>query len=438
MTFFAKIIFVSLICIFSFSCNPNLNIPNPTSGSADFTKTISVGGGYLCGYQNGALTKSGQEKCIANLLAEQFKLVGGESFEQALMPDDIGLGLNSRPWESVYISASYLGYKTDCEGATSLSPLKKLMTVAEASIYLKPVVHAVQNFAVPFATTTNINNTALQNVYYNRIAKNIGTACLLTEASTTLHTFSIMWLGMEDVYEYARFGGYSKTIPAASLFSSSIDNIVNQLTSNGKTKGVLANIPDIENFPYYRYVSSHSVKLTKRLSDSLNQATGNIFNFTEGENGFAIEYPKQSGLYRQMSVYECVLLNTPSDSLKCYKMGLFYGMPDRYTLDSMELQIIKTSIKEYNIEIKKVAEKYNIAFVDVNDFYQRLQSGILHNGVSFTNTFINGGFFSLDGFYPNQKGYSMLANEFLKAINLKYEASIPTVNCSDCDGIKFP
>ena len=119
-------------------------------------------------------------------------------------------------------------------------------------------------------------------------------------------------------------------------------------------------------------------------------------------------------------------------------MGLFYGMPDRYTLDSMELQIIKASIKEYNIEIKKVAEKYNIAFVDVNDFYQRLQSGILYNGVSFTNTFINGGFFSLDGFYPNQKGYSMLANEFLKAINLKYETSIPTVNCSDCDGIKFP
>ena len=139
-----------------------------------------------------------------------------------------------------------------------------------------------------------------------------------------------------------------------------------------------------------------------------------------------------------MTTYECVLLNVPSDSLKCYKMGVFYGMPDRYVLDSMELQTIKTAIREYNVEIKKVAERYGIAFVDVSDFYQQLQSGILYNGVSFTNTFISGGFFSLDGFYPNQKGYSMLSNEFVKAINLKYGASVPTVNCKDCDGIKFP
>ena len=216
---FAKTLFITLPVFFSYSCNPNLDIPTPSSGSADFTTTVAVGGGYLCGYQNGALTKSGQEKCIANLLAEQFKLLGGESFEQAYMPDDIGLGVNSRPWESVYISASYLGYKTDCEGVTSLSPLKKLMNASEANSYLQFAVGANKNYAVPFATTTDISNTAIQNVYYNRIAKNLGAANLLTEANNTAHTFSIMWLGMEDIYEYARFGGYNKTIPSTSTFA---------------------------------------------------------------------------------------------------------------------------------------------------------------------------------------------------------------------------
>lgn len=435
---FAKIFFVTLLVFFSYSCNPNLDIPTPSSGSADFTTTVALGGGYLCGYQNGALSKSGQEKCIANLLAEQFKLLGGESFEQPYMPDDIGLGLNSRPWESVYVSASYLGDKTDCEGVTSLSPLKKLMSASDANPYLQAAAGTNKNYAVPFVTTTDISNVAIQNVYYNRISKNLGVANLLIEANNTAHTFSIMWLGMEDIYEYARFGGYNKTIPTTSTFATNIDNIVNTLTSTGKTKGVIASIPDIEYFPYYRYVDPHSVDLDQHLCDSLNQATGNIFNYKVGKNGFAIEYPKQSGMYRQMTTYECVLLNVPSDSLKCYKMGVFYGMPDRYVLDSMELQTIKTAIREYNVEIKKVAERYGIAFVDVSDFYQQLQSGILYNGVSFTNTFISGGFFSLDGFYPNQKGYSMLSNEFVKAINLKYGASVPTVNCKDCDGIKFP
>jgi len=46
--------------------------------------------------------------------------------------------------------------------------------------------------------------------------------------------------------------------------------------------------------------------------------------------------------------------------------------------------------------------------------------------------------FSLDGYHPNQNGYALITNEFIKAINSKYRASIPTLNCTDCNGILFP
>jgi lysophospholipase L1-like esterase len=60
------------------------------------------------------------------------------------------------------------------------------------------------------------------------------------------------------------------------------------------------------------------------------------------------------------------------------------------------------------------------------------------NGVDFNAEFVSGGFFSLDGFHPTQKGNALIANEFIKAINIHYDATLPTVPCIDCNGVLFP
>jgi hypothetical protein len=52
-------------------------------------------------------------------------------------------------------------------------------------------------------------------------------------------------------------------------------------------------------------------------------------------------------------------------------------------------------------------------------------------------TFVSGGFLSLDGYHPNQKGYALIANEFIKAINTKYKANVPYTTCKSCDGVLF-
>src|ERR1041385_5839321 len=46
------------------------------------------------------------------------------------------------------------------------------------------------------------------------------------------------------------------------------------------------------------------------------------------------------------------------------------------------------------------------------------------DGADYNMKFVEGGFFSLDGYYPDQKGYALLANEFIKAINLKFGSDL--------------
>ena len=116
----------------------------------------------------------------------------------------------------------------------------------------------------------------------------------------------------------------------------------------------------------------------------------------------------------------------------------FETLNDRYVLDSNEVYEIDQAISSYNAVIAQKANQYNLALVDMNSYMRTVATGIKWNGVDFNMVFVSGGFLSLDGYHPNQKGYSLIANEFIKAINSKYNAFIPEVYCTECDGVKFP
>ena len=65
-------------------------------------------------------------------------------------------------------------------------------------------------------------------------------------------------------------------------------------------------------------------------------------------------------------------------------------------------------------------------------------SGIQYNGVNYSTTFVTGGSFSLDGVHLTGKGYAVIANEFIKAINAKYKSNLRQVNPNNYSGVKFP
>ena len=439
-------------CFFLSACTPELDMPKPNAGDANFSKMIAVGGNYLAGYQDGALYEKGQRLSIPALLAEQFKLVGGPVFNQALMPDNKGLGVNSKLWESWFVTPSHLGYKTSCLGITSLSPLKNTISTTVATPYLTGMAgNSVQNLAIPFATITDYMNPALgyssitgnTNPYYGRIASNPGVSTIYEDARQQNATFITAWLGMEDIYNFASKGGTGAPIPSATSFANYLDTILGGLTANG-AKGVIANIPDFRSYPYYTLVAWDNAVLVRQsqvdsLMDIYTASGLPQLVFQLGRNGFVINDPVSIGGVRQIHAGEYITLSVPIDSMKCYKYGLFFEtINDRYVLDSTEVYEVDQATSSYNAVIAQKASQYNLALVDMNSYMRSVVTGIKWNGVDMNTVFVSGGFLSLDGYHPNQKGYSLIANEFIKAINSKYKAFIPEVYCTECDGVKFP
>lgn len=120
--------------------------------------------------------------------------------------------------------------------------------------------------------------------------------------------------------------------------------------------------------------------------------------------------------------------------------GIAYPFADRYVLTSAEVTEVNAAIASYNETIKAAATANGYAFVDANAKMKELaqKSGIQWNGVKYTATYVTGGAFSLDGVHLTGRGYAIVANEFMKAINTKYKSTLPMVDVNKYSGVTFP
>lgn len=439
---------ISLTSLFLFmSCKPNIKTPSANKGHVDATRFVAIGNSITSGYADGALYYEGQQNSFVNILAQQFKLIGGGDFKQPLMStSSIGVG-------SVGNAPFKLGYGTDCLGVTSLMPVPKA-TAGDTDAF-KTSVYASQgpfnNMGVPgakviTAVQTGYGNPSLGtgnfNSFFYRMASNPATASMLSDAVAMNPTFFSVFLGNNDVLAYALTGGVSDAItPSAGSigvgFDASFNAIINALTANG-ANGVIANIPDITSLPYFTTIPYNGLTLRKGQADSLN-ATGIPFTFQEGNNAFVIEDTSVAFVgARQIKPGELILLDVPLDKIKCHGMGTLTPIPNMYVLTADEITKIQNAITAYNTTIKAVADLRGLAFVDVNAFLKSAQKGIVYNGVSLNANFVTGGAFSLDGLHLNPIGQALLANEFIKAINNKYTSTIPQIDATKYRGIIFP
>lgn len=437
--------------LFLLKCKPQVDELTPSTGSAQLNNSVFIGDNFLSGYQDGAFTAEGWQRSVAVQLSNQFRKADQSApvADQFWLSANASIGWNSKPWESWYTTASKLGDRTDCEGVTSLGPVKQNLSLTEAQSLL------VQRYnphflTVPFATTNDWFDPALSsspfsdnhNPFYFPIAANPGVSTLAAEVRSQQPSFATVWLGMENIYSYARRGGVGAPIISASTFAAQLDSILGPMVANG-AKGVIANIPGFRNFPYYTLVPWNGADLTQSKADSLNDIytvsglTHIVFH--EGANGFVIDDANAPYGVRQMHDGEYITLSVPLDSMKCNYMGiLFSTIPDQYSLDSAEVATIDAAIAAYNTVIAQKALQYGFALVDMNSYFQSVQAGVVVDGVDVNGEFVSGGFYSLDGYHPHQKGYAMITNEFIKAINAKYGATVPTLYCEDCNGVLFP
>ncbi|AZB09242.1 G-D-S-L family lipolytic protein [Chryseobacterium sp. G0162] len=120
--------------------------------------------------------------------------------------------------------------------------------------------------------------------------------------------------------------------------------------------------------------------------------------------------------------------------------GIAYPFADKYVLIPSEIKEINDAIDAYNVTIKAAATAKGYAFVDANAKLKQLaaDSGISWDGVKYTAKFVSGGAFSLDGVHLTGRGYGVIANEFIMAINATYNSSLPLVNPNNYSGVTLP
>jgi len=112
------------------------------------------------------------------------------------------------------------------------------------------------------------------------------------------------------------------------------------------------------------------------------------------------------------------------------KFGITYPLQDKHLLIPTELSAIQAATDSFNTTIQAAATAKGLAFVDAKAVMDQLvsASGIVSNGYSLKEDFVTGGAFSLDGVHPSPRGYALIANKFIEAINAKYGSTLKTVN----------
>lgn len=230
-----------------------VSTPTPTysEGSADFSLFVSVGSSITAGYSDGALFAKGQAVSFPNILAEQFTLVGGGEFTQPLIGDDIG-GLLANGQQIADVRRIF-----DLTNQEPVfidgSPTTDITNVI-AGPYNNMGVTGAKSFHLLAPGYGNIANFPdASNPYFIRMAS-VPDARVIDDAMAMSPTFFSLWIGNNDVLGYAVSGGDgSDPITEKATFDFALTTLVQTMTSGG-AQGIITNIPDLTEAPYFTTV----------------------------------------------------------------------------------------------------------------------------------------------------------------------------------------
>ena len=452
-------------------CQPDLEKDiNVSAGAVDFTTYVAVGNSLTAGFSDGGLYLEGQQNSYPNLLAQQFKFVGGGDFAQPLFQTGQENG-------SGYLRLAGLSPA----GLPITAAVTDKLALRAGSAPGKPLytkyTDPVNNLGVPGIRLSDIETpgygSTQGNPYFERITPDAqaGQTYLARVAAAT-PTFFTNWLGNNDVLGYATAGGAASTLTPTADFTTKNGKIVDALTANG-AKGLVVTIPDVTNIPFFTTVGpSFKATLTGLNVPGLVIQTGSAFGGPTTANRKQIataDIKDASGgrqLFTLLSSSFLGLVGRPTGAPWRYVYGqsgqpkagfpLFLGaygidttaafgasplnpIPSLFVLDDVEQDLVRKATTAFNGAIKTKAADKGLAVFDANTFFTVVaNNGYATNGVNNTAGFVSGNLFSLDGVHPTPRGYAVIANEMIKVINAQYSSNVPQLDPNNYRGVRFP
>ena len=469
-----------------------------TSGEADFSKYVALGNSLTSGYRDGTVYLDGQLESYPAMIAEQMQKAGGGTFTQPLVPDNIG-GFSNIPGFKGKLTLQVVNGALTPVYSTAVSTLDRLTgTYNNMGVPGAKSFHLVANGYGNMAGLT----TGTVNPYFVRFASSSTASVLDDAKAQNPTFFSLWignndvlsyatsgGVGTNQTGNINPATYSSNDITDPNVLAGSIRTVLEGMKSVGATKGVIANIPNVTSIPFFTTVPYNAIPLDEAYATALNtQLVGRLKpvltalgqgdrlkTLVVGQNPLLIKDETLTDLSAQITAVltrngvsaalasfigttygqarhatseDLILLSTKSVintdvtgvSAPFNKQGITYPLEDKYILTKSEVAQVQTATNAYNTQIKALAEAYGLAFVDANAKMVELgkNSGIQYNGVNYSTTFVTGGSFSLDGVHLTGKGYAVIANEFIKAINAKYKSNLRQVNPNNYSGVKFP
>lgn len=495
-----KIKFIGLLftCLAISACegdftNPVGDSSSYNSGSADFSKFVTIGDSLTAGYADGALYLSGQENSYPAILAKQFATVGGGSFEQPLVSDNLGGLLFGG------VANPDFGNRLVLDASTtppSPEPIAGNPTTEVIGSGLNG--STFDNMGVPGAKSFHLGAPGYgdaaglaggtANPYFVRFASSAATT-VITDAATQQPSFFVLWIGNNDVLSFATTGGIgadqlgnfdpasygSNDITDPTAFAGVYSGLVGALTANPAAKGVLINVPDVSTIPYFTTVPYNPVPLDQATADALNAAyaayNGGVasilggtdpgqvalrtINFVAGQNAVVILDEDLTDLtgfngalinMRQATADDLLVLPSsakigteavPGDPSTVHGLGV--PLSDGDVLIPSEILAINTARMAFNTTINAAADaNANLILVDAATVMAELNDTGISYGTGFVeSTYATGGAFSLDGVHPTARGYAVISNIIIDAINAGFGATIPKVDPGESTTVFF-
>jgi len=398
--FAAVLLLAALVAVPSFAA---------ARGTADFTRVVALGDSLMAGYEAGSLNDAHQNFSPAAIFARQ---VGTTDFQQPLI--------------------SFPGLEPELQivDITKVPPII-LPAPGQGGPLNSGLQRPYNNLAIPGAQLgdlmkyTGPDVPLTTNPYFLTILRGLGTAA--QQAVALKPTFIMMDIGNNDFLGAATHGTPAFLTPH-DTFATQYAALLDFLIAGAPNAGmVVSNLPaNFLGIPFFSAIPPVVI----------NPSTGQPLLDPSGKPIFYVTV--SGGKPVQLTPGSYVLLTAAKAGLLQQGYGIPAALkpliplphvgdplPDAVTLTADEAAAITAAVKDYNSIIAAAAAARNIPVADFSGLFDRMQKGVQIGPFSFNTSFIEGGLISLDGIHPTEIGYTLGANEFIKAVNAAYGTEIP-------------
>jgi GDSL-like Lipase/Acylhydrolase len=402
-------------------------------GTADFSHIVALGDSYTAGFSNGSLNERHQIFSPAAIFAQQTgaKLcqptdsATTDCFAQPLVtwpgiPGELQL---TSPSLTGVVAAPFTG-------------------VPAMSGFARPY----NNLATPGAMLYDILNTTgaektpvtfTQATPFGAVVER-GLGSQVDQAVAQHPTFVVAWIGGDDFFLGATSGSavdcnttppFLNCLSPIDTFKTQYAAVLDKIIAGAPNAGIVVGDFPAAVFTQMPYTSLiPAIVLDTTLKPVLNNGQPiPLFGIINGAPaglplGSTVLLPSATKLLSGTGIPPQLAALPPFNTLP----NAGKPLADADVLTPAEQQAIGARITAMNAAIKEIAAARNIPVADVNGLFNRIKAGQVNvAGVPMTAAYITGGAFSLDGNHLTDIGYTLLANEFIKATNNAYGTHVP-------------